>query len=333
MKRAPHQPARGFTLVELLVVIAVIGVLIGLLLPAVQAAREAARRISCVNNMRQLGIALHNHHASLNRLPSAAVAQQYAESPSTPWTFYRWSALAQLTPYLEQSNVYNALDLSKPLYTITFSVSAENVAGVRLVVPLFLCLSDLGERVHPQFGPTNYAFCTGTGAGGGTPLNTDGPFFVNSRTRIEDIRDGSSNTVAISESSLGVSASTIRDPLRAYRFTFASPLSPAACNAALTWNYADPRGFSWANGEYRNSLYNHHVTPNSPEADCIGVRLGGGPDTIYTPFGWRAARSLHSRGVNITRADSSTSFITNTVDLEVWRAVSTRNGGEAVNLE
>jgi len=144
-----------------------------------------------------------------------------------PWTFYRWSALAQLTPYLEQSNAYNSLDLAKPLYSVTFAVTPENVRGAGLLVPLFLCPSDRSERIHQSFGPTNYAVCTGTGIDGGTPNKTDGVFYVNSRTRITDITDGSSNTIALSESLLGDSGDAFRDPETAYRFTFGAPLSSA----------------------------------------------------------------------------------------------------------
>ena len=214
----------AFTLIELLVVIGVIGVLVAMLLPAVQTAREAARRMSCANNMRQIGIAMHNHHAVHDRLPAGAVARPYESEPSTPWTFYRWSALAMLSPHLENTAAYNALDLSKPLYTVNFAVTPENVEGSRKMVPTFLCPSDRGRRLHPDFGPTNYAVCTGSGGGGGTPIATDGVFHVNSETRLVDIHDGSSNTLALSESLLGDPGLEARDPETAYRFTFVSPV-------------------------------------------------------------------------------------------------------------
>ncbi len=320
--------SRGFTLVELLVVIAIIGILIAMLLPAVQAVREAARRVSCSNNMRQLGLATHNYESSLGVFPSGSISKANPANPSMPWTFYRWSAMATLSPYLENTNAYNILHLDKPLYAATFGVTPENVEGSRTIVPTFLCPSDSVRRLHASFGPTNYAFCAGSGIGGGTPIDTDGLFFVNSRIRFADILDGASHTAAISESPLGVAGQNERDPRTAYRFIFFAPLSDAAVANASAWNYTDPRGFSWANGEYRNGLYNHYYTPNSSTPDCMGVFLGGGFPTIYTPFGWKAARSYHPGGVNIIRADASGDFVSDSIDADVWKAMSTRAGGE-----
>lgn len=322
---------RGFTLVELLVVIAIIGVLVGLTLPAVQAAREAARRMSCMNNMRQVGIAIHNHYSALRALPSGSIAKENPTDASTPWTFYRWSALALLSPYLENTAAYNVLDLSLPLYGSNFAITPQNLDGVQVVVPTFLCPSDSGQRLHDRFGPTNYAFNAGTGIGGGTPIETDGAFFVNSRIRLADVTDGTTNTIALSESILGQRGSTNTRSDISYRFAFAAPLTDSACRSAFLWNYTEPRGFSWANGEYRNGLYNHYYPPNSATADCVGVTLGGGFQRIYTPFGWKAARSRHAGGVNSLSLDSSVRFIDNSIDQLVWRAISTRSGGDVVS--
>jgi len=330
VRTKPSVRSSGFTLVELLVVIAIIGVLVALLLPAVQAAREAARRMSCSNNMRQIGIAMHNHHAAYNKLPPGAVAKAYPDVPHTPWTFYRWSSLAMLSPFLENSAAYEILDLSKPLYNASFGVTPENIEGAKTIVPTFLCPSDQPRRLHPSFGPTNYAVCTGTGIDGGTPNDTDGAFYVNSETHLSDITDGTSNTLALSESLLGEAGAQNQQPETAYRFAFSSPLSDAACAGAPTWNYTDPRGFSWANGEYRNALYNHYYTPNSETADCMGVRIFGSPDIVYTPFGWKTARSHHTGGVNAMRADGSCVFISDQIDASVWRALSTRRESDSI---
>ncbi len=94
---------RGFTLVELLVVIAIIGVLVAILLPAIQSARESARRTACTNNLRQLGVAAQNFYASMNAFPVGSESKAYPEQPANQWTFYRWSALAHLTPFLEET--------------------------------------------------------------------------------------------------------------------------------------------------------------------------------------------------------------------------------------
>jgi type II secretory pathway pseudopilin PulG len=320
------------TLVELLVVISIIGVLASLLLPAIQSAREAARRLACASNLRQLGVAMQNHHVSLRRFPAGAIAKEYPTTPSTPWTFYRWSTQAMLSPYLENTAAYNALDLDKPLYSVTFAVTSENIEGSKAWVPLFLCPSDVQKRLHPSFGPTNYAACTGTGINGGTPIDTDGMFYVNSTTSISSLLDGSTHTVMMSESVLGKAGTREQDPRTAYKFSFIAPLSEVACKIATTWNFADPRGFAWVSGEYRTTLYNHYLTPNSKTADCVSPLLSGGPDVLYTPFGWRGPRSWHLGGVNVLMADSSMRFVSDAIEIEAWKALATRDSGEAINI-
>ena len=107
-----------------------------------------------------------------------------------------------------------------------------------------------------------------------------------------------------------------------------APVSEAICNATAQWNYSDPRGFAWVNGEYRCGLYNHHETPNSVVADCMGVQIGGGIKLLYTPYGWRAARSNHAGGVNVLLADGSLHFVSDDVDATVWKDLATIAGGE-----
>jgi hypothetical protein len=139
------------------------------------------------------------------------------------------------------------------------------------------------------------------------------------------IKDGASKTVLLSESLLG-HAGGDNDPQTQYKFTFASPLNKEACDSSVEWNYKDLRGFAWASGEYRAALYNHHLPPNARTHDCIGVSIGG--PSRYTAYGWRTARSRHVGGVNLILADNSGHFIADTVDLDVWRAISTIAGKE-----
>ncbi|MGI9456790.1 MAG: DUF1559 domain-containing protein [Aeoliella sp.] len=321
---------RGFTLVELLVVIAIIGALLALLLPAVQSARSSARNMSCKNNLKQLGIAAQNHLASRQYFPAGTVARETPGAPRTPWTFYRWSALAELTPYLEYAAVHDALDLSVPLYNAALGVNQENIQLVQTVVPEFLCPSDEGSTTNTDFGPTNYAFCTGSGIAGGAPHETDGICFENSRTTTAQIVDGLSHTALASESLLGqpVGAAATHDAQLEYKFLLSAPLTTARCQGTQLWNMNDPRGFAWVNGEYRCALYNHRMPPNAQAPDCMGVVLLGDPRVRFRPYGWRAARSRHLGGANLLLADGAVRFTDEAIDESLWRALSTIAGGE-----
>ena len=163
---------RGFTLIELLVVIAIIGVLIALLLPAVQAAREAARRAQCTNNLKQIGLAMHNYHSSINSFPVGFLYPNPGQfDPQIPQLHYRWSVLAQLTPYLEQTNVYNALNMSWPIATgpsgsygvgTPYTFFPANQTVKQTIVSSFLCPSDSGRGPDSTSGPRTMPSAPGT---------------------------------------------------------------------------------------------------------------------------------------------------------------------------
>ncbi|RIK86658.1 MAG: prepilin-type cleavage/methylation domain-containing protein [Planctomycetota bacterium] len=326
-------PRGGFSLVELLAVIAIIGLVSGLLLPAVQRAREASRRSECLNRLRQIAVALHNYEAARGALPSGSIARPFDADPQTPHTFYRWSALAQAMPYLERSIELAAVDLSVPLYGKDFSVFPQNQQPVRAMLADFLCPSDRQDRVSEGFGPTNYALCAGSGSGGGTPFDADGLFYINSAIRTRQIADGASRTALLAECTLGEAVSPLTprgeaDPRLVYAFARAAPLTDASCADTAVWNLSDPPGFAWANGEYRSAMYNHYRGPNSAELDCVSNKLIAPLAERYAAYGWRTARSYHAGGVNVALADGSATFVHETVQPDAWRALATRSGDE-----
>lgn len=339
----------AFTLVELLVVVAIIGVLVALVLPAVQSARESARRTQCLNNLKQLGVALHNYVSAEKHFPPGSVAKTYAGQPNHPQTFYRWSSLAHLLPYMENQAVRDVLDLSLPLYMpgAGYPIADRNKSGVAQVLPEFLCSSDLGQPVKTAWGPTNYVACAGSGAGGGTPFETDGVFYVNSATAFANLGDGSSHTIAMSESLLGedtqldaTSGFAGATPERNYKFPLgfsaAPDLTDAKCDGTRSFNSTtgngnDPRGFAWCSGEYRCALYNHYYSPNAANFDCITsvtVDPTLPPQKLYSAYGWRAARSNHPGGVNTLLADGSARLVGDGIDLTLWKNLSTRDAAD-----
>ena len=333
---------RAFTLIELLVVIAIIAILIGLLLPAVQKVREAAARMKCANNFKQLGLALHHYEGVYGKFPPA-----FTGDPGTsglPGYFFSWSVLAQLNPYLEQTNIFNRMDLTQPMYVPpAYNISAANQFAVVQIVPLFLCPSDKMQPVSSAYGvtnmgPTNYAACFGSGATGGgapygSPWNADGAFPAKDGVRVTAVTDGTSNTAAMSESILGdgpesATGAAPGKPDMVYGYTgFGTPVTPGACGSAGQWNYTNRRGFMWASGEIRCATYNHFLTPNSPQYDCITNDVNPGPGQ-YTAVGFRAARSRHPGGVNLLLCDGSVRFARDSVSAQTWQAIGTRAGGE-----
>ncbi|SMP63901.1 prepilin-type N-terminal cleavage/methylation domain-containing protein/prepilin-type processing-associated H-X9-DG domain-containing protein [Neorhodopirellula lusitana] len=313
----------GFTLVELLVVIAIIGVLVGLLLPAVQAAREAARRMSCSNNMKQIGLGLHMHHDTVGYFPSQREIEK-APVIAANQSFYRWGPLALLTPYLEQSAIYGAIDLQEPLYLFTMgpppgvNTHPDLASEVATAVPTFLCPSDVNTRVSEEWGATNYHANNGSGQDGGLYEDTDGLFFIDSRCRFRDILDGSSHTAAFCETLVGngLSESTRAVANSGAHGVLASVWNANAATIEDSWCLDDTgpvlfnRGEKWADGSLNDTGYHHFRSPNSAINDCY---------SRYAAI--KSGRSRHVGGVTVLLADGSVRFVTDSVDTETWRNV------------
>jgi len=310
------QTKTGFTLVELLVVIAIIGILIALLLPAVQAAREAARRMQCTNNIKQIGLGMHNHATALNRLPSCGLGWDDA--------FSGWrgmSALVQLLPYLENQTVTAQVDFDKRIW--------DQMTAWENQMPVFCCPSDnaMGRLSWHTVSRSNLAVCVGTGGSfknapgnrnfeyvappnrSGMDLETDGAFYLEVGRSLNDFSDGLSMTA------------------------FASELLAGRVDTGSVYD-TDHRG-RWVMPFEGGAAYAHRTTPNSSEPDVMTYCCVSSPDMPCVIQGgledeYFAARSRHPGGVNVLFGDGHVEFYENAVDLELWQALATVQGSEVL---
>jgi len=365
---------RGFTLIELLVVIAIIAVLIALLLPAVQAAREAARRSSCVNNLKQLGLASLNYESANGCFPPQTSFPN-ASNLSWGWSF-NWPTA--ILPQMEQAAMFNALNFSNgtadvdPGAGMANTWFANTTVGYSQLASL-VCPSD-GNDQRPQspYGVTNYMGnwggppCVWQYSGTIVPACIDGTF-VNGVARsasqhknvgvvtFPGISDGSSNTALFSERLRGlrnvpVASVTIGGGTDAKRSIFqgtargAPDQGAAAGNTAQTFVAAckslpgsttalstSNNGAAWIRGYITHAVagsYSHYGTPNTQ--NCADSTEKGGYGGV---LGTNPPNSNHPGGVNIVFADGSVKFVKDSVSLQTWWAVGTRNGAEVVSAD
>jgi prepilin-type N-terminal cleavage/methylation domain-containing protein/prepilin-type processing-associated H-X9-DG protein len=301
----------AFTLIELLVVIAVIAILIGLLVPAVQKVREAAARVQCTNNLKQIGIALHNYHSSYQALPPGSNASGF-------------TVVSLLLPYLEQDNIYKQIDFTKP------ANSAANAGPTGMRIKSLLCPSDRIFEPPPGMGGNNYFANYGTEPWFFQPSGVaNGVFGLRepngSSVRLTDITDGTSNTAAFSELSKGdynnatysksdwLNASSAGLPTTADQaYALCQSIDPT--NLGYQWLSA---GGEWLNDNATGTAYGHIGLPNS--TNC------GFPANLRFAVN---ANSYHTNGVNLLLCDGSVRFISNSISLASWRALGTRALGE-----
>ncbi|MHC2066653.1 DUF1559 family PulG-like putative transporter [Bremerella sp. T1] len=330
---------RGFTLVELLVVIAIIGVLIALLLPAVQMAREAARRMSCTNNQKQLGLALHNYHDTYLTFPRYNQAALASDASSS----YACGPHVKLLPYIEQSAVYEQIKTATLNFYRNVTSSESVVQNNR--ISGFVCPSDSVFPDSNREGNCNYPLSAGSNlAWDVAESRQNGAFSFRNEVKFADITDGTTNTILVGEHLTGDGDDTLyrinSDVVRglswsANESTSQGPITQATLDTAGVAcdnnksNHSSFAALRWTRGTLEYAIFNTLAPPNWKYPSCMTSTSTGNHGSSK---GIYVARSRHPGGVNFTLADGSVRFITETVDSQTYHAMGSRNGGEVVQL-
>jgi prepilin-type N-terminal cleavage/methylation domain-containing protein/prepilin-type processing-associated H-X9-DG protein len=361
---------RGFTLIELLVVIAIIAVLIALLLPAVQSAREAARRTQCVNNMKQIGLALHNYHTAINSFPMGNSLNVQGPGTTDFALWNAWSAQSLMLGYLEQMPLYNTINFAFGPYPVN-TYSLINSTSSNAVIAAFLCPSDpnsgAGQNGDVSFGGNinNYAASFGASTNNGSgwdnntlpynhqvPVGTSGMFAFVRSYGVQSCVDGTSNTIAYAEWLVGdgrqASGSKWRGNMEMNDGSGTPNFDNALTNLttvntqlalcrtkfqnepASGNSISDYKGWRWALGCYGFGSFNTVQIPNDPVGGC---RDGSGAQA-WADGGWAiGASSAHPGGVNVLLADGSCKFLKNSINQSIWMSLGTRNGNEVISAD
>jgi prepilin-type N-terminal cleavage/methylation domain-containing protein/prepilin-type processing-associated H-X9-DG protein len=327
MHRLPTRAQRGFTLIELLVVIAIIGVLIGLLLPAVQKVREAANRIRCGNNMKQIGLALHNYNTAFGMFPPGVQNTiQYGHNPNESIF-----VLHYLLPYIEEQAYYNACGPNFTLLDPYNPPGGIPAAVTDVPIRMALCPSDPSSPVMFSIFSSNYLpFFSGQDDAdskpGSTSLNQSqrSVFTYGKGIRLEEILDGTSNTAALGEYLRGLNTNDSRgnpSTNRAGRQFIYATLTP---NSSSPDSLLDLGGFCPNDGGGPGgSSSNNQPKVNLP---CIGDNANGFGGNNYA-----GSRSRHVGGVNAVFCDGHVVFVANTVPLTTWQYLVWMNDGQSVD--
>lgn len=356
---------RGFTLIELLVVIAIIAVLIALLLPAVQQAREAARRTECRNNLKQLGLALHNYESTYQMFPVGGTID------------VDFSVQCRLLPYVDQANLQNLLDYREKAFSGPFSAKVPNplfTTAFAMPIPLFLCPSDPAPKVNVvtvsgtpyTYGALSYMVSYGSAQGTENDYRwpTDGVIYMYSSLGFKHMIDGSSNTIFMSETTRSVGADVTLPMGTTPTFPYQKTLNGSSgvssgLNATAGILATGPPWTNWddANGMISNpdlaTFWNTTPAFTTWRGGSSAALRGRGiswafagainsltngyttpnshiPDLVTHHTGYFGPRSWHSGGAMVQLGDGSVRFLGESIDATLCRALHTRDGGEKI---
>jgi len=305
---SPKARRRGFTLIELLVVISIVGILTALLLPAVQAAREAARRTTCASQLKNIGLALHNHAEARNTFPLGVDVHPIGGS------FF-----IKILPYIEQTPLYNSINL------LIDADDNANITASLLAPGIFLCPSDTDRSTPQSRNAINYA------GNAGYPVLTGGGVFIGRALGPRDVTDGLSQTAGIAEWIVGPGTNDHPDRLGSVYLlngSYTNSVGDIAaflimCKALNPIDINSSTGFKgqfWLDSNLCATLYNDTLPPNQPS--CLATQA----------MNAATVGSRHGGGAQVLTLDGGVHFVKDSIDTRLWTAINTRSGGETVDV-